>query len=174
MLVSDVLQKPVSGYLLAEAAPFCLTNDVAGSRRKLQTLSAAVGKKGNLIAICSTLEFAGHDIGEQGEVAGKNVDPGIGDSLDLLLVAGDHGRFAADAPHADIEVHRGSAHFDDEIGSFHDLGVPFVGFDTGEVHAGLDPGGIFDDDLNGIGAGGDDVATAYGILRAFYGYDFDC
>src|SRR5919107_958926 len=121
MLVSNVLQKPMGGYLLTQATPFCLANDVAGGRSKLQALSSAVCKEGHLIAIGSTFEFAGHNICEHGKVTGKNIDPGVGDSFDLFLIAGDNGRFAADAPHADIEVDRGPAHFDHDVGFLDDL-----------------------------------------------------
>ena len=124
-----------------------------------------LAKKVTWLLIGAAFEFAGHDIGEQGEVAGENIDLGIGDSFDFLRVAGDHGGFAADAHLPSSRFFVGAAHLDDQIGLLDDLRVPFVRFDAGEMHAGFDQRGIIDDDLDGIGAGGDDVRSRARRLR---------
>ena len=100
-----------------------------------------------------------------GKVLGKDIDLGVGDALDLFGVAGDHGGFAADAHLAHVEIQRRAAHLDDQIGFLDDLGIPLVRFDAGEMHAGFDQVRIIDDDLNRVGAGGDDVGAAHDVFR---------
>src|SRR5258705_6548203 len=97
-LIPDILQKPVSGDLLSQAAAFGFAHDIAGGGGELQALGAAVGEEGHLVFIGAAFEFAGHNVSEQREVSGENVDLGIGDSFNFLRVAGDHRAFSAYSP----------------------------------------------------------------------------
>src|SRR5512142_2203605 len=133
--VSNVLQKPSSRNLLAQAAPLGLANHIARRGGELQALSAAVGEKSDLPVIGPARQGARHDIGENGEIRGKDVDGWIRNPFDLSFIPCDQRRFTADAPHPGIENHRGPPHLDRQVRALDDLRVPFVGFDAGEVHA---------------------------------------
>ena len=57
LLIPDVLQKPVSGDLLAQAAALGFAHDVAGGGSELQALGAAVGEEGHLVFIGAAFDL---------------------------------------------------------------------------------------------------------------------
>ena len=68
ILVSDILRKPFQGQGMTESFGFCQIVRGAADSGELQSLSALIVQKGNLLIVGSSRPTAGHDVRHRADV----------------------------------------------------------------------------------------------------------